>query len=276
MKRRALALGEAWAIDPKVIQHDASGMFFMVDDAPPENEDAGGGVVVVKIRGALAQFKSDGGDSYEGIVERVAEAFADDPKFVVLDEHSPGGAVAGLNECVFRLQRMSKDAGIPLIGMVNEMAASAGFALMCACSKRYATSSSIVGSIGVISQMVSIAERDRKDGVVFKLITSGARKADGHLHQDISTAAENAERRRNALLAEQFFVIVSKATGLPMVKIESLQAAIYLGAEAKRVGLVHSVMSPDAVLSGFGATVLPGSPPAPNEGNVTDRTAVEG
>ena len=273
MKRHALISGEAWAIDPKVIQHDASGMFFMVDDAAPENQDAGGGVVLVKVRGALSQFKGDGGDSYEGIVERFAQAFAEKPKFVVLDEHSPGGAVAGLNECVFKLQRMSAEAKIPIVGLVNEMAASAGFALMCACWKRYATPSSIVGSIGVISTMVSVAERDRRDGVVVKLITSGKRKADGHLHADISTDAEKAEIRRNSALADQFFAMASKATGLPMVKIEALQAGIYLGAEAQKVGLVNAVMSPDAVLSGFGATVLPGSPPAPNEGNVTDRTA---
>ena len=273
MKRRALSLGEAWAIDPKVIQHDAGGMFFMVDDAAPENQDAGGGVVLVKVRGALSQFKGDGGDSYEGIVERFAQAFAQKPKFVVLDEHSPGGAVAGLNECVFKLQRMSAEAKTPIVGLVNEMAASAGFALMCAAWKRYATPSAIVGSIGVISTMISVAEKDRRDGVLVKLITSGTHKADGHLHADISTDAEKAERKRNTALAEQFFAMASKATGLPMVKIASLQASIYLGTEAKKIRLVHGVLGPDAVLSGFGATVLPGSPPAPNEGNVTDRTA---
>lgn len=273
MKRYALRLGEAWAVDPSAIMHDAAGMFFMVPDEAPENEDVGGGVVVVKVRGALSQFKGEGGDSYEDLVERVGLALATQPTFVVLDEHSPGGVVAGLNECVFKLQRMSRDTGIPLIGMVNEMAASAGYAIMCACLKRYATPSAIVGSVGVISTMISVAERDRKEGIAVKLITSGKRKADGHLHAPIEPDAEKAERRRNAQLADQFFAIASKATGLPMVKFEALQAGIYLGHEAAKAGLVHSVMSPDIVLNGLGATVLPGAPPAPNEGNVTDRRA---
>lgn len=275
MKRVALRIGEAWAVDPSAVGHDAGGMFLHMVDEPPENEDVGGGVVVVKIRGALSQFKSDGGDSYEGITERVTQAFEMDPKprCVVLDIHSPGGAVAGLNECVRRLQTMSKASKVDLVGRVNEMAASAAYAIMCSCSEVLAPPSAIVGSVGVISQMVSIVAHDQAEGIEYRLITSGKRKADGHLHAPISDDAERAERARNSILAEQFFQLAGKARGISPAKLRSLEAAIYLGPEAKKLGLIDDVMPTDDVLHGLGATVIPGAPPAPNQGNVTDRVA---
>jgi ClpP class serine protease len=276
MKRYALRVGEPLAIDSAAIRHDADGFYLMMGDGPaPENETRGE-VTIVNVRGALTQFRGDGGDSYEAIQERVAAAFDADPKptSVLLRISSPGGVVAGLNECVFSLQRMSKAAKIPLVCFVDELAASAAFALACACSERLTPPSGIVGSIGVISTMVSVAARDKSDGIEFRLITSGKRKADGHLHAPLSDDAEKAERARNEDLAAQFFDLASKALKLPAKTLAGYEAAIFLGKKAKKAGLVDDIMSLDAALFGLGATEIPsGTTPAPNEGNITDRRA---
>ena len=275
--RYALRTGEHLAISAAAIRRDADGFFVVLGGAPVENEQRGT-VAIVNVRGALQRWASPFGDSYEGIVARVGAALAADPKpsAVALRIDSPGGVVSGLNECAFKLQRMSKESGVALVALVDELAASAAYALCCACSRVLAPPSAVVGSVGVISTMVSIAERDAKDGIAFRVITSGKRKADGHLHVPITDDAIRAETARNDQLAEQFFALAGKARGMKPAALAALQAGIFLGHDAKRVGLVDQVIGFDAAMANLERTELPGSPrPAPNTGNITDRRARE-
>jgi ClpP class serine protease len=276
-RRHAIRWGEYLAIDPSVIQHDDSGFYITFGPDAPDNEKHGS-VGIVHIRGAIMHFKGDGGDSYEAILERVKMAIDSDPKptAIVFRIESPGGVVAGLNECVLKLQRMSKASGIPFVAYVDEMAASAAYAICCSCSEVLAPPSAIVGSVGVISTLASQAKRDASDGFDFVIITSGKRKADGHPHALISDDAVKAETARNAELARQFFTIAGKARKMKPEALQALEAAIYLGKEAKRVGLIDDVMSLDDVLFGLDTSETP--PPevvAPNRGNETDRRADE-
>ena len=273
--RYALRTGECMAISADAIRRDADGFFIVMGGEPPPNEKRGT-VGIVSGRGALQQYASPCGDSYEAIGCRVAQALCADPvpTVVVLRICSPGGVVAGLNECVLRLQRMSKDSKIPIITYADELAASAGYALCCAGSKILAPPSAVVGSVGVISTMVSVAARDVKEGYEFRILTSGKRKADGHLHVPISEDAVRAEMARNTQLAQQFFALAGKARRLPPAKLEALQAAIYLGKDAMRVGLVDEVVGLDDALLGLDRSeIADPARPAPNEGNITDRRA---
>jgi capsid assembly protease len=272
MKRYSLRTGEFYAIKPSFIERDADGFFLVMGRDPAPNE-ARGSVVVVHIRGALSQWKGEGGDSYESIVERVGDALKGKPSAVVLSISSPGGLVAGLNECVFKLQRMRVEAETPLIAQINELAASAAFAISCACDRRFAPPSAIVGSIGTISTMVSVARQDEANGVDFRIITSGARKSDGHPHQLITEAAVKAETARNAQLAEQFVEIAAKALRQSPRKLEALEAAIYVGENARKVGLINAVRSLDETIGSLDRSEIASPSPSPNEGNVTDRRA---
>jgi ClpP class serine protease len=274
-RRYALRTGEPLAISADAIRRDADGFFVMSGGSPPPN-DARGTVAIVNVRGALQHWACEWGDSYEGLVARVAEALASYPSSVLLRIDSPGGVVAGLNECVIRLQRMSREAKIPLVAYIDELAASAAYALCCACERILCPPSGIAGSVGVISTMVSMAARDEREGVAFRIITSGKRKADGHLHVPITEDAVRAETARNNELAAQFFALASKARRRPAARLEGLQAAIYLGRDAKRVGLVDEVVGLDDALLGLDRSAVGGAPrPAPNEGNITDRRARE-
>lgn len=273
MIRHALRPGEYLAISPDAIQRDQDGFFFLLGPDAPATETVGS-VAVVHVRGALAHYKTGGGDSYEAIEERVKAALGTAPSAVVLRIESPGGVVAGLNETVYRLRTASESAGIPLIAYVDEMAASAAYAIACSCSEIFAPPSAIIGSVGTISTMVSQARKDAADGYDFRLITSGTRKADGHLHAPITDAAVAAEERRNADLAAQFYKLVSEVRPLVPKRLEQLQASIYLGKQAAKQGLIDDVWSFDELLAGLNA-VSEAAPTsvAPNRGNETDRRA---
>jgi signal peptide peptidase SppA len=230
----------------------------MMGSGPLPNERRGD-VAIVHVRGELEHHEEEGGcaESYEGIRKKWADALAgrtdddedaDDalgpPKVIVMVIDSPGGVVSGLNETVKALQRLRREnPEVRTIAYCNEMAASAAYALACACEKIIAPPSAIVGSIGVISTMVSQARHDQKEGLDVRLLTSGTRKADGHPHAPISDTAVAVEQRRVDKLAAAFFAIAAKARGLSIDKIRALQAGIFLGKDAIRFKLVDEVKS---------------------------------
>ena len=269
---RAVHPREALAMDTSYLRAGPEAMFWMFGPATPDTERLGesGDVAAVHVRGPLEQFDDGWGDSYEAIRRRVTEAMdggeEGPPACVVLDLSTPGGVVAGLNETVYALRKLSKARGIPLHAYVNEYAASAGYALACACSSIVAPPSAIMGSVGVISTQASQAAYDKKQGFQYALITSGARKADGHPHAPITDAAIAAETVRVNKLAKAFFRLVREARG---IDAKPLEAAIYLAKDALKAGLCDEVLPWEELLfslSGNAAPNLPG-------GNVTKRRA---
>ncbi len=272
VNRRPIKRGEALAILSESIHTGPSAMWWDFYDGPPAN-DRCGSVEVVHVRGSLDHHVG-ACDSYEAILARVDAAFVglgrdDDgdytvdrgePSAVVLRIDSPGGVCSGLNETVFALRRMAMAAGIPLIAYVDELAASAAYALACACSEIILPPSAIAGSIGVISGMYDQTAADEKMGVRFVTLKSGARKDDGHPHVPLSDAALNAEQRRVDRLAKQFFAIVASARPLTAAEVEGYQAGIFLGKEVVTKGLADALMGWDEMidaLSEMGAEKKP-------------------
>ncbi len=190
---------------------------------------------VVSIRGPLEHHACPYGDSYEQIRERFAEAMASDAECIVLRIDSPGGVVSGLNETVFAMQRAKTK---PVYAYVDELCASAAYALACAADEISIPPSGIAGSVGVISLMVDQVAADKKDGLNFVTITSGARKGDSHPHSAITDDAIAAEAERVDGLAAQFFEIVKAARGIDAKKLE---AGVFLGENAVATGLADNV-----------------------------------
>jgi signal peptide peptidase SppA len=261
-KVRVIGNGEplAWRADGLGLHKGPAAMLWMMSPPPPVNEDIDG-VTVVHVRGPLEHHADtitlqDGEvlhlvESYDRIRENVAKGL-ESSSAVVMCIDSPGGVVSGLNECVADLQRMKKDAGAPLYVFANEMATSAAYAISCAADEVWLPRSGIIGSIGVISMIVSVMGADEKAGIQVVTITSGERKDDGHPHVAISDDAIKAERARVNDLATQFFNIASKARDIPVDVIESYQAGLFLGRKAVKAGLADGVSGFRALMSALG------------------------
>lgn len=269
MPKRLVRNGEVLAMEPDAIrsgQHAGRHAIWW-DYGPRVRPNCReGSLAVVTILGSLEHHACGYGDSYEDILERVRcamtgedtvqearrRAWYDDsveipdpepPKAVVLRLDSPGGVVSGLNETVRCIRRMSKEHGIPVYAYVDELAASAAYALACSASEIYIPRSGICGSIGVISTMYDQVAADKKMGVNFVTLTSGKRKADGHPHVPVSDEARAAEQGRVDKMARDFFRLVSKARGISPSEVASFEAGIFLGKDARRAGLADAVMS---------------------------------
>ncbi len=245
-KYRAQAkAGEAYAIkhDPRAPNPQADLLDLMFEPIIP-NEECDG-YCVVTIRGPLEHHECPFGDSYEAIAKRFREACAHDGGCIVIRIDSPGGLVSGLNEAVRDMQKMVKASGKRVIAYCDETIASAAYALSCVAHEIVLPPSGMVGSIGVISFMVDQVEADKKQGLNWITITSGARKDDGHPHTTISQEAIDAEAERVADMAQQFFGLVKRARGFDP---QSLEAGLFLGKKAVTAGVADAVMGWDELL----------------------------
>ena len=213
-------------------------------DVSPPNETIGD-VAVVHVRGPLEHHACGHSDSYEALRARFGEALASGASAIVLRIDSPGGLVSGLNEAVYDMRRAARNDGVFVYAYVDELAASAAYAIACVADEIVIPPSGIAGSVGVISTMCDVSRANEAAGVTFVTLTSGARKADGHVNTPISDDAIEAEQSRVNDLAGQFFRIVKESRG---IDAEPLEANIYMGMYAVEAGLADVVMGYEQLL----------------------------
>lgn len=215
----------------------------------PRKAEPSGGIALVPIRGALLHHPEDGfGDSYDAIVERVREAAASADTVVLLID-SPGGMVAGLFAAVEEIRAAC--AGKRLVAYVDGAGCSAAYALACAADEIACAPTAVVGSIGVITCLVSTAEANARAGVRVEIVSSGVRKADGHPDGEITDDALAVTQERVDALAGMFFDLVADSRGLDSGYVAGLNAATYLGVQAADSGLVDRVESIASFLDGL-------------------------
>jgi signal peptide peptidase SppA len=96
---------------------------------------------------------------------------------VALIINSPGGAAVQSALIHARIRALSEEKKIPVFAFCEDVAASGGYWLACAGDEIYADSSSIVGSIGVISAGFGFVDTLKKLGVERRVHTAGESKS---------------------------------------------------------------------------------------------------
>lgn len=110
-----------------------------------------------------------------GLLER---AFAPkDQAAVAIVVNSPGGSPAQSSLIGGRIRALAKEKEVPVIAFVEDVAASGGYWIACAADEIVADPSSIVGSIGVISQSFGFQDLIARWGIERRLYTAGERKS---------------------------------------------------------------------------------------------------
>jgi ClpP class serine protease len=238
-KRGALALRpEAFGVELEVATATSDAQFTDV-----------GGVAVVDICGPLTQHAEWIWDNYDSIKERVTAALESGARAVVMNIASPGGDVSGCFETSREIRALAQAKNVPLYAFVDGMAASAAYALACAASYIAVPPTGACGSIGVISTLFDQSAADEAAGLRWRIVTSGARKADGHPHVAISAETEAETQRHTDELAELFFALVAESRMLAVDAVRGLEARVFFGAKAVSAGLADSVMTKTALLA---------------------------
>lgn len=216
-------------------------MLFGFDCVTPNADTADAAATVVTIDGPLCGRSDDGWDSYEAIGLRFEAALASPTRAVVLRICSPGGDASGAPELAREMRRRADEVGKPVYAYADERACSAAYAIACAADSITLAETAYLGSIGIITTRVDLTAMNAERGVRVGVFTSGARKADGHPDaplQDDEAAATQAQIDR---FAEIYFELVAERRGLSADDVKALQAGVFQGADAVRVGLANNV-----------------------------------
>ncbi len=132
-------------------------------------------VVVLPIQGVIME-EGEGPGAVHSVsrIRSMLRALREDDsvKAVILDIDSPGGGVTASDQIHHELSRFRKDTGIPIVALFGDVAASGGYYVAMASDRIIAHTTTITGSIGVISQFPQVRELMDKIGVRILTIKS--------------------------------------------------------------------------------------------------------
>lgn len=153
---------------------------------------AGGVVPVVRLEGPIAAPAMSGGlgrgalnlAGVESVLRRAFET--DDAVAVALALNSPGGSPAQSELIGTRIRQLAAKHELPVLAFCEDVAASGGYWLACAADEIYVTTTSIVGSIGVISASFGAKELIGRIGLERRVFTEGDAKHRLDMFEDVA------------------------------------------------------------------------------------------
>lgn len=225
---------------------------FLARQARQRAQVAGGGqagrvaasspiVGVVEIRGYMEQRAScysmlGESDGYDAIWDRFSSAIYDPGvASVVLDADSPGGDDAGLWQLIAKMVRAKAETGKRVFAFVNEVAASAGIALLAGtCDGIYGPDSMLVGSIAQVIVYQGRLPGEREEVVVFRGLPGKMVPSSVEPINDLGRARLQARADAGT---QKFIAAMAKYRGLDPQVIRNWNGEVFTGAAAVAAGL---------------------------------------
>jgi signal peptide peptidase SppA len=161
---------------------------------------------------------------------------------VALSINSPGGAATQSALVADRIRGLADRKKVPVLAFCEDVAASGGYWLACAADEIYAHSSSIVGSIGVVSRSFGLAGLLDRIGVERRLYTAGEHKA--RLDPFLPEKDEDVQWLRDlqSQLHAQFVEWVRSRRGDKLsTATELFDGEVWTGIKAAELGLTDGV-----------------------------------
>jgi len=126
--------------------------------------------------GAAGKFKQ--GIDLAGQKDILKKAFSfKKAKHVAISINSPGGSPVQSHLIFSYIRQLADKNGIKVLIFAEDVAASGGYLISCAGDEIYANSSSIIGSIGVISASFGFKDLIKKIGIERRVYTAGKNKS---------------------------------------------------------------------------------------------------
>ena len=157
--------------------------------------------------------ESSGGTSTDRVEAAFQQAIVD-PGIgaVILDIDSPGGSVSGVQELwdtIFEVRGQK-----PVVAVADTLAASAAYWIATAADEIVVSTSSEVGSIGVLTVHEDLSKRLEQEGVDATIISAGRYKAEANPFEPLSDEAREAIQGRVNDHYQMFVSSVAKGRGV--------------------------------------------------------------
>ena len=209
--------------------------------------------------GSAGKFKQ--GMDLAGQQEILKKAFSlKKIKYVAISINSPGGSPVQSHLIYSYIRQLAEKKKIKVLIFAEDVAASGGYLISCAGDEIYANSSSIIGSIGVISASFGFKELIKKIGIERRVYTAGKNKST--LDPFIEEKEEDINRLKSIQLElhADFIKVVEKSRGSKLKDPEKnniFTGEFWTGAAALKLGLIDEIGNVDQVLKEkFGDKVI--------------------
>lgn len=148
---------------------------------PGTQRDRGPVVAAVKLHGVITPASTPLGRgviNLAGMETALSRAFGHDRlRAVALLVNSPGGSPTQSALVADRIRGLAEEKCVPVLAFCEDVAASGGYWLACAADEIVAHPTSLVGSIGVVSQGFGLHGLLERFGIERRLYTAGVNKA---------------------------------------------------------------------------------------------------
>jgi signal peptide peptidase SppA len=208
-------------------------------------------VSLVRLQGVIASVAGPVPRSVinAAVLEKTLErAFAPEGlAAVALLINSPGGSPTQSALVADRIRGLAAEHEVPVLAFCEDVAASGGYWLACAADEIYAHPTSLVGSIGVISQSFGLDGLIERFGISRRLYTAGESKS--RLDPFLPEKAEDVEWLRS--LQDQLHTMfrdwVTERRGAKL-QGDLFTGEVWTGSRALELGLVDGLGTARGVL----------------------------
>ena len=179
-----------------------------------------------------------------GLATPIQQAFSlRGVKAVALSINSPGGSPVQSALIARRVRSLAREKELPVFAFVEDIAASGGYWLACAADEIFAESSSIVGSIGVISAGFGFQEAIKRLGIERRVYAEGKQKGllDPFKPEDAEEVARLKELQRD--IFEDFKTHVRERRGKRLKGDQEVlfNGDVWTGSRALELGLIDGL-----------------------------------
>ena len=200
--------------------------------------------------GSSGRFKQ--GIDFSGQQEIIKKAFSfKKAKSIAISINSPGGSPVQSHLIHDYIRQLAKKNKKKVIVFAEDVAASGGYLIACAGDEIYANSSSIVGSIGVISASFGFQDAIKKIGVERRVYTAGKNKST--LDPFKEEKEEDIERIKKLQLElhSDFIEVVKKSRGAKLKdpeKNNTFTGEFWSGSASIKLGLIDGIGNAEQIL----------------------------
>jgi signal peptide peptidase SppA len=200
--------------------------------------------------GSAGRFKQ--GIDFSGQQEIIKKAFSfKKSENIAISINSPGGSPVQSHLIHDYIRQLAKKNKKKVIVFAEDVAASGGYLIACAGDEIYANSSSIVGSIGVISASFGFQDAIKKIGVQRRVYTAGKNKST--LDPFKEEKEEDIERIKKLQLElhSDFIEVVKKSRGSKLKDTEknnTFTGEFWSGTTSMKLGLIDGIGNAEQIL----------------------------
>ena len=209
--------------------------------------------------GSAGRFKQ--GIDFSGQQEIIKKAFSfKKAKNIAISINSPGGSPVQSHLIHDYIRQLAKKNKKKVIVFAEDVAASGGYLIACAGDEIYANSSSIIGSIGVISASFGFQDAIKKIGIQRRVYTAGKNKST--LDPFKEEKEEDIERIKKLQLElhSDFIQVVKKSRGSKLKdpeKNNTFTGEFWSGSASKHLGLIDGIGNAEQILrEKFGEDII--------------------